>query len=176
MPTFPSLIFTPVPVLTIGGHRHRPWCRRYPTSDITISYSDIETKNLGLNPFIPISEWFRYRHQLPFWYRTKSILDISISKLYNLLSNDPSKLIWYIIVLSGFEPSTFMVIIRQLAPLLRGFTTAMSDIGCGTKVYYDIRNNVGLWALQSDIADHGYRTERPPMVLTYPNVQQAQVY
>jgi hypothetical protein len=24
MPTFPSLFFTPVPVLTIGGHRHRP--------------------------------------------------------------------------------------------------------------------------------------------------------
>jgi hypothetical protein len=42
--------------LTISGHRHRPWCRRYPTSDIDISYSDIGTKNVGLNPFIPVSE------------------------------------------------------------------------------------------------------------------------
>ncbi len=48
----------------IGGHRHRPLCRRCPTSDIDIdiSYSAIGTKHVGLNPFIPISEVFRYQH------------------------------------------------------------------------------------------------------------------
>jgi hypothetical protein len=60
-------------LICIGGHRHRPSCRRYPTSDIDISYSDIGTKYVGLNPFIPILEEFRYRHQLPFRYWTKSI-------------------------------------------------------------------------------------------------------
>ncbi len=49
----------------------------------------------------------------------------------------------------------------------------MSDIGYRTKVYSDIRYNVGLGApvryrtfryqAQSDIADHGYWTECPPM-------------
>jgi hypothetical protein len=68
-------------VWSIGGHRHRPSCRRYPTSDIDISYSDTGTKYVGLNPHIPISEEFRYRHQLPYRYRTKSISDIQISKI-----------------------------------------------------------------------------------------------
>jgi hypothetical protein len=76
-------------IVTIGGHRHQPLCWRYPTSDIDISYSDIRTKNVGLNPFIPISEEFRYRHQLPFRYRTKSISDITISKIDKTFSIDP---------------------------------------------------------------------------------------
>jgi hypothetical protein len=50
-------------------------------SDIGISYSDIGTKYVRLNPLIPISEEFWYRHQLPFGYRTKLILDIPISKI-----------------------------------------------------------------------------------------------
>ncbi len=65
--------------ITIGGHRHRPLCRRYPTSDIDISYSDIGTKYVALNPLILISEQFRY--QLLFRYRTKLMSDISISKI-----------------------------------------------------------------------------------------------
>jgi hypothetical protein len=75
----------------IGGHRHQPSCRQYPTSNIDISYSDIGTKYVGLNPHIPISEEFQYRHQLPFRYRTKSISDIPISKIDKSIPNDPSK-------------------------------------------------------------------------------------
>jgi hypothetical protein len=45
-----------IPSVGIGGHRRRPLCRRYLTSDIGISYSDIGKKYVGLNPFIPISE------------------------------------------------------------------------------------------------------------------------
>jgi hypothetical protein len=30
--------------LSVGGHRHRAHCRRYPTSDINICYSDIGDK------------------------------------------------------------------------------------------------------------------------------------
>ncbi len=76
----------------IGGHRLRPSCRRYLTSDIDISYSDIGTKYVGLNPHIPISEEFRFRHQLPFRYRTKSISDIPISELDKSIPNDSTKL------------------------------------------------------------------------------------
>jgi hypothetical protein len=39
-----------------------------------------------------------------------------------------------------------------------------SDIEYRIKVYSDIRYNVGLCALQSGIADHGYRTECPFML------------
>jgi hypothetical protein len=77
----------------IGGHRHRPSCRRCPTSDIDISLSDIGTKYVGLNPHIPISEEFRYRHQLPFQYRTKSISDIPISKIDKSFPNYPTKIL-----------------------------------------------------------------------------------
>ncbi len=77
--------------MTIGGHRHRPSCRRYSTSDIDISYSDIWTKYVRLNPHIPISEEFQYQHQLPFRYRTKSISDILISKIDKPIPNDPTK-------------------------------------------------------------------------------------
>jgi hypothetical protein len=44
----------------IGGHRHRPQYRRYPTSDIDICFSDIGRKYVGLKTVIPISEGFRY--------------------------------------------------------------------------------------------------------------------
>jgi hypothetical protein len=40
----------------IGGHRHRSQCRRYPTSDIDICYSDIGDKYVRLKNVIPISE------------------------------------------------------------------------------------------------------------------------
>ncbi len=80
-------------VTYIGGHRHRPLCLRYPTSEIDISYSDIGTKNAGLKTFIPISGGIRYRHQLSFRYQTKSISDIPISKIDLSFPNDPSKII-----------------------------------------------------------------------------------
>ncbi len=91
-----------------GGHRHRPLCRRYPTPDIDISYSDIGTKNVGLNPFIPISEEFRYRHQLPFRYRTKSISDIPISKIDKSFLNDPRKMLLHINLLTSFKLMAFL--------------------------------------------------------------------
>ncbi len=49
--------------LNIGRHRHRPWCRRYPTFDIDISYSDIGTK---------MSDKI-----LSLWYRNSSDIDIN---------------------------------------------------------------------------------------------------
>jgi hypothetical protein len=54
--------------LCIAGHRHRSQCRRYPTSDIEICYSDIGDKYVGLKNVITISEVFRYRHQSLFRY------------------------------------------------------------------------------------------------------------
>ncbi len=57
-------------VKSIGGHRHRSQCRRYPISDIDICYSDIGDKYVGLKNVIPISEEFRYRHQRSFRYPT----------------------------------------------------------------------------------------------------------
>ncbi len=159
----------------IGGHRHRPWCRRYPTSDRDISYSDIGTKNVGLNPFIPISEWFRYRHQLPFRYRTKSISDIPISKIDKTFPNVPSKVIGNFISLSGFVPTTFMTSIWHLTAVLRGFTNIVVGYGISDKNLFrypilcrtlrsSVRYRTFRYQAQSDIADHGFRTECPPML------------
>ncbi len=67
-------------------------------SDIDISYSDIGTKYVGLNPLIPISEESRYRHQLPFRYRTKSISDIPISKIDKSFPIDPRKILSLLIL------------------------------------------------------------------------------
>jgi hypothetical protein len=92
----------------IGGHRHQPSCRRYPTSDIDISYSDIGTKYVELNPFIPISKEFQYRHQLPFRYQTKSISDFPMSKIDKSFPNDLSKILWNTIYVTDFEPTAFM--------------------------------------------------------------------
>jgi hypothetical protein len=47
--------FWPTVLLSIGGHRHRSQCRRYPTSDIDIFYSDIGDKYVGLKNVIPTS-------------------------------------------------------------------------------------------------------------------------
>ncbi len=60
-------------------------------------------KYVGLNPLIPISEEFRYRHQLPFRYRTKSISDIPISKIDKSFPNDPSKILLIIILSRWFQ-------------------------------------------------------------------------
>ncbi len=57
-------------IFPIGGHRHRSQCRRYPTSDIDICYSDIGEIYVGLKNVIPISEVFLYRHQSSFRYPT----------------------------------------------------------------------------------------------------------
>jgi hypothetical protein len=62
---------------------------------IDISYSDITTKYVRLNPLIPISEEFRYRHQLPFRYWTKSISDIPIFNIDKSFPNDPSKIVLF---------------------------------------------------------------------------------
>jgi hypothetical protein len=61
-------------------------------SDIDISYFDIRTKYVGLSPFIPLSEEFQYRHQLPFRYETRSLLDIPISKIDKSFPSHPSKI------------------------------------------------------------------------------------
>jgi hypothetical protein len=111
----------------IGGHWHQPLCQRYPTSDIDISYFDIGTKYVGLNPFIPISEEFRYRHQLLFRYQTKSISDIPTSKIDKSFPNDWSKILQDKILLTGFVPAVFLSRIWRLTTALRGFTNL--DVG-----------------------------------------------
>ncbi len=72
--------------ICIGGHRHRSQCRRYPTSDIDICYSDIGDKNVGLKNDIPISEVFRYRHQSSFRYPTLK------KKIYFFFRYEPTPL------------------------------------------------------------------------------------
>jgi hypothetical protein len=107
----------------IGGHRHRPQYRRYPTSDIDIYYSDIGRKYVGLKTVIPISEGFLYRHLSPFRY------PISKKK---------------IITPAGFELKT---LVFSATVLIYEFLA----VGYRIKVYSDIRYNVGFRSLQSDI-------------------------
>ncbi len=109
-------------IIFIGGHQHRPLCRRYPTFDIDISYSDIRTKYVGLNSHVPMSEEFQYRHQLPFRYRTKSIQDIQISKIDQSFLNDPSNFLVLIIFSHWYQ--THNLHVRNLA-----------SFHCATRVY-----------------------------------------
>jgi hypothetical protein len=128
-------------------YRHRPLCRRYPTSDIDISYSDIGTKYVGLNPLIQISEEFRYRHQLPFRYRTKSISDIPISKIDKSLPIDPRKLLSLLILSHWIRTCNLCVCHKASYHCATGiykYYCRISDIGYRTTVYSDIRYNVGL--------------------------------
>ncbi len=94
-------------------------------------------------------EGFRYRHLSLFRY--------PISKKY----------------LSNQQDSNPRHLFSQ--PLRWFMNFWMSYIGYRIKVYSDIRYNVGLRSLQfdkfryqaqSDIADHGYRSKCPPMIIT----------
>jgi hypothetical protein len=165
---------------TIGGHRHRPLCRRYPTSDIDISYSDIGTKKVGLNPFLQISEEFQYRRQLPFWYQTKSISDIPISKIDKSFSNDLSKIIkdiFYSLVPNprfSCQVSSILPLRYEELPILLldiGYRIWDKSLLRHPILFRSPRSSVRYrtfrYQAQSDIADHGYRTECPPLQKTY---------
>ncbi len=130
---------------SIGGHQHRPLCWRYLTSDIDISYSDIGTKYVGLNPLIPISEESWYRHQLPFRYRTKSISDIPISESDKSFPIDPRQNSATIKIVSLDSNPPSLSLSSGIIPLrYRDLQILLSDIRYRTKVYSDIRYNVGL--------------------------------
>jgi hypothetical protein len=113
---------------SIGGHRHRSQCRRYATSDIDISYSDIGDKYVRLKNVIPISEVFRYRHQS--------------SSRYPALKKK-------IISPSRFEPVPFEMVSKHYTTVLLCLSVGfgMSDIRYRKKIYSDIPYNVGLRSL-----------------------------
>ncbi len=115
-------------LLTIGGHRHRSQCRRYPTSDIDICNSDIGDKYVGLKNVIPISEMFRYRHQSSFRYPILKKKKISLCR---------------------FKLTILKTVSQRYNTKLRclSIPNEMSDIGYRIKVYSDIRYNVGLRSL-----------------------------
>jgi hypothetical protein len=121
---------------------------------------DIGTNNIRLNSYILISEEFRYRHQLPFRYRTKSISDIPISKIYRSFPHDPSKWMWHIIFLTDFE-----LHIGILPLLYKDLRILMSDIGYQTKFIpiSDIMSDYVLFSPISDVPISGsvrYRWSR----------------
>jgi hypothetical protein len=107
-------------VMSIGGHRHRSKCWRYPTSPIC--YSDIGDKYVGLKNVIPISEVFRYRHQSSFRrWRMKKI---------SPCRSKPAPL--------GMVSEHYNIKLMRLSVKIR-----MSDIGYRIKLHSDIRYNVG---------------------------------
>ncbi len=136
----------------IGGHRHRSQCRRYPTFDIDICYSDIGDKYVGLKNVIPILEVFRYQHQSSFRYpilkkqkyfsvliRTLSLG--TVSKLYNI------NLLWLSVSLG----------MSDIGYLINFCSDIMSDSALSVR-YRKFR-----YQAQSDSADHGYQTKCPPV-------------
>ncbi len=125
-------------MVIIGGHRHRPQCRRYPTSDIDICYSDIGRKYVRLKTVIPISEGFRYRHLSPFRYPISDIQKIFITS-------------------AGFEPKT---LVFSATVVIYEFL----DVGYWIKVYSDIRYNVGLCSLQPDIGSSDIKLSQIPLI------------
>ncbi len=138
---------------------------RHPTSDI--SYSDIGPKHVGLNSFIPISEEFRYRHQLPFRYQTKSISDIPpLSKMDKFFPNDPSKIVWHIIFPTGFDPTVYMSsIVSGVLPLRYTYKCCCRILDIGQKFIpiSDIMSDSALFSPISDVLISGsvqYRWSR----------------
>jgi hypothetical protein len=118
---------------TMGGHRHRSQCRRYPTADIDICYYDIGDKYVGLKNVIPISEVFQYRHQSSFRYPTLKEKNFSPCRC----ESAPF----------GFGSSRY-----NTKVLCMFISKGMSNIGYRIKLYSDIRYNVGLRSL-SPISD-----------------------
>jgi hypothetical protein len=115
--------------MCIKGQSHHRWASTSTSisaiSDIDICYSDIGRKYAGLKTVIPISEGFQYQHLSPFRYPK--------SKKY----------------LSHQQDSNPRHLFSQ--PLCWFMNFWMSDIGYQIKVYSDIRYNVGLCSLQSNI-------------------------
>jgi hypothetical protein len=138
-------------VKTIGGHRHRSQCRRYPTSDIDICYSDIGDKYVGLRNVIPIS--------------TSEFIPISDIEVKNIL---PCK---FVPGTPGMASELYNSMLLRLFVQIR-----MSDIGYRKKLYSisDIMSDSALsvryrkfrYQAQSDIANHGYQIKCPLMVKT----------
>jgi hypothetical protein len=160
----------------IGGHRRKSLCHRYPTSDIEISYSDIGTKYVGLNPFIPISEEFRYQNQLPFRY---GLYQYRISQYLKLINQSEMTLIkfynthFFTLVLnqqSSRQVSSVLplcyedlhIICRISEKSLFRYPTKCRTLRSSVQ-YQTVRYQTFRYQTQSDIADHGYRTECPPM-------------
>ncbi len=115
-------------MISIGGHRHRSQCGRYPTSDIDISYSDIGVKYDGLKKNIPISEVFWYRHQSSFGYPTLN------KKIFPPCGLNPALL--------GLVSECCTT--KLLCPTIQ---IGMSDIGYRINIYSYIQYNVGLRSL-----------------------------
>ncbi len=108
-------------------------------SDINISYYDIGTKYVGLNPFIPISEEFQYRHQLPFRYRTKNQYRIfRYLKLIN--QSQMTRINFYTTQLFTLvSNSQYSCQVSGILPLrYEDLHFLKSDIGYWRKVYSDI--------------------------------------
>ncbi len=148
--------------------------------DIGLDVNDI--RHPTSTSLIPISEQKMSDLFLSFRYRNSSDIDINFHSdiglnqyrifRYLKLIIISSKMFGQLIFLSGFEPTTLVTSIWQSTTALQRFTHV--DVGYRTKDYSDIRYNVGTlrssvryrtfrYPAQSDIADHGYRTECPPM-------------
>ncbi len=134
-------------VKTIDGHRHRPQCRRYPTSTSIIPISE-ET----------MSDWklsFRYRKSSDINIRVhygirypKNIYHISRIRTQNtcFLSNCDD--LW-IFGCQISDKSLFRYPIKCRIPLS------------------SVRYRKFRYQAQSDIADRGFRSKCPPMVKTH---------
>jgi hypothetical protein len=134
---------------------------------IDISYSDIGTKYVGLNPLIPISKEFRYRHQLPLRYQTKSISDIPIFQIEKSFPYEPSKILLAIFDSDGFGPTIFRLSIGHFTTALWEYTQTclcrISDIGQNFIPISDIMSDSAHFSPLSDVPISGsvwYRWSR----------------
>jgi hypothetical protein len=112
----------------IGGHRHRSQCRRYPTSDIDICYSDIGDKYVGLKTS------FRYRKCSDIDIRVHSDIRHWRKKKISPCRFEPAPL--------GMMSEHYNITLLWL--LVQKW---MSDIGYWIQLHSDIRYNVGLRSL-----------------------------
>ncbi len=150
--------------MTIGLY----WYSRWASTSIFMSeISDVRHRHLLFRYWKQICQTknchFDFRRVLISTSESILISNIQIF-LYSYYSLNQSHAPWF--------PGKRVTTQKQCLPL----NNEMSDIAYQIKVYSDILYNVGLqlssvrclglrYQAQSDIADHGYRTKRPPMVL-----------
>ncbi len=112
----------------------------------------------------------RHRHLL-FRYRKCSDINLRVHSDIRYLQKNFTP--------TGFEPAPLKTITERCTIYLLYNTstcTAISDTGYRTILYFisDIMSDIALsvrcrrfrYQAQSDIADHGYRTKCPPMIIT----------
>jgi hypothetical protein len=150
--------------IRIGGHRRRLLCRRFPTSDIDPSYSDMRKKYVGLK----ISYSFKGRVLIS---TSKPIPTSDINILFLLVL---SSLRLYIHI-STIQPKSVKPHLKVVDIRYRiAYKSLFQYLTYCRTLLSSVRYRRFRYRVESAIADHRYRTKRPPgKIWQFPSKGQA---